>query len=134
MSELDRWRAQVDRCTRLRWAGVLLFGLALVLAGLTVAAVARGEAPAGRLLLAFAGAGLALGTFGTADDTALAAMFRLAGAGALPPRWSPEYQEELRRRPDRPARAHASPRAALIIPLVDLAVLSWLGIRLWGGA
>lgn len=134
MNDTERWLAQVARHTRLRWLGVVLFATGLVLAALTVLAVVQGEAPAGRLLLAFAGCGLALGTFGTSDDTALVAMHRLEAAGALPAAWAGELAAEEARRPGRAAHAHSSPKAALVIPVVDVLVLAWLAWRLWGGA
>lgn len=134
MTDTERWLAQVARYTRLRWVGVGLFAAGLALAALTLLAVVQGEAPAGRLLLAFAGCGLALGAFGTSDDTALVAMHRLKAAGALPAAWAGELATEEARRPGRAARAHASPRAALVIPVVDVLVLAWLAWRLGGSA
>lgn len=131
--DVARWTAHADRFTRLRWVGIGLFVLAALLLVGTLVEIALGVASWGRLPLAIFGLGLALGSFGAANDTAVHAMDFLARHGLLPERHAAEYAHERATRPERLPQLHASPRVATILPLVDAAVLGLLAWRLLHG-
>ena len=122
--------AAVATYTRLRWVGVALFGAALLVTAAHVGLVAGGM-PWTRMIPCILALGLSLSSFGTADDTALHTLRQLATAGPVPAQYAAELEQEQRRRPERMAAVHASPRASWILPLVALAVILLLGWRAW---
>ena len=126
-ADIDRWRAAVARYSRLRWVGMILFGLAAVVAGWHLALVVTAGMSGWKLLPCLLGLGLSLGAFGAADDTALFAMQQLQRAGQLDD--ARELDAERARRPDRLGRVHDSPKAALVLPLVALSIVAFLGAR-----
>lgn len=123
------WEAMADRYARLRWVGMGLFLVGAGTLALTVASVADGQ-PARTLLIALFGTGLALGSFGAANDTALHAMVQLHRAGALPPRHAAEFRHENEVRGARLRTLHASPKAAGVLPFVSVLALTWVLYRL----
>lgn len=113
---------------RVRWAGVVLFVLALPAAvGIVLNVI--GGAPLSQLLLAILGLGTSLGTFGTNNDTALVAMQRDARLGMLDPRFADELADESHRRPADLKNLHTSPKAALAFPLIASAAVAYAWFR-----
>lgn len=129
--DVARWEREVAWTTRLRWVGVALFAVALLLAALHVVLITRGMAWP-RAIPCILALGLSLSAFGTADDTALHGMRQLASPGPVPPRHAAEYDQERLRRPARVEAVHASPRAVWLIPLAAVVVIGLLSWRAWG--
>lgn len=123
------WQATADRYARLRWLGVGLFAVGAATFALALAGVVAGL-PARTLLVALFGTGLALGSFGAANDTALHAMLQLQRAGALPARHAAELKHEGAVRGPRLRTLHPSPRAAAVLPVVSSLALAWALFRL----
>lgn len=131
----DRLESTATLHARLRWAGIGLFGLALIAFALNLAAAAAGHAPFARVLLSVFALGMSLGTFGANCDTALHAMRQLHREGRLPARFAAEWAHERAVRPEKIEALHAAPRMALALPVVAfLAVTwaSWRGLVAWG--
>ena len=126
---VERLAAVAARYAALRWLGMGLFmaSAATFLLALTAAALGRAE-----WLHALPGIfamGMSLGAFGTANDTAVHAMAELARRGALPERHRGELATEQSRRPGRLESVHASPRAALVFPVLAAVVMVWVLTR-----
>jgi hypothetical protein len=124
-----------DRHTRLRWLGIALFGVATLVFLMNVAAWVTGHGAFKMVLLGLFALGMSLGAFGTNDDTALHALADLARDKRLPARHTPEWEGEHARRPIRTAGLHASPKAALLLPLVAILAIGFAGFRgltAWG--
>ena len=135
---MEREAARAMLHARARWIGVACFLVAVVeLAALLIAA-ARGLSPWSRVPLGLFAAGISLGTFGANNDTALVYASREASAGReVPVGLGAELAHEGRVRPGHVVGLHASPKAAWILPIVAVTVLSWTGWRLacaFGGA
>ncbi len=119
--------------SRWRWAG-----LPLLLTGVTLlmwAFVATmGGGTAWNLMLSLFGTGLGLASFGANHDTAMAFALRVRRAREprLPEGLSREVDEELERDRDAALGLRPSPRIALVIPLMALAVQCWVLLRLVG--
>lgn len=123
-AELERHAALY---TRLRWLGIAFFVVAAVLLVVRVWLVAQGALPPLRgILPSIAGLGFSLGSFGTANDTALSALRRLEGLGALRPAWAAELAHERAVRRARLDALHAAPRVALGLPVATALLLAWL--------
>ena len=112
--------AVARRYARLRWIGIGLFWISLILFGALVLAVAAYGLPPYRLMLGFLCMGLSLGSFGTASDTALWAMRELRSRNQLPPEFRKEWQQEVSLRADRIRGLHAAPRMALLMPILAM--------------
>lgn len=115
---------------RLRWVGVGLFAVALPILPLVIYGVFLGEVRPISLLPAIGCLGLSLGAFGTANDTSLHAARTAAERGELPPTVAAELAHEEAVRPQRLRELHSSPKAALVIPLVALALILYMGRHL----
>jgi len=120
---------QLERHARLRWFGVVLLWLALPGVALFASRIALGTAPLGQAFLCFGGVMAPLSAFGTNNDTAVFAMRELARRRALPPAFQAELARERQVRAERLADAHASPKAAIVLPMVAIAVVSFLYYR-----
>ncbi len=125
-------RASWTTFSRLRWLGVILFGLAIPLFAMGLGALVAGRAGIGTALPGVAAMGLSLGAFGTANDTALAAARSLVRSGQAPPEAALELDTEAARRPARLATLHASPKAAVIIPVLVVALQAYLWPKVLG--
>ncbi len=124
-----------DRHARLRWLGVALFGVALLVLATHVGAVVTARAPLKLVLLSVFGLGVSLGTFGANDDTALHALAELARRGRVPARHQAEWDRERAARPARLLGLHASPRASLVLPVIASVAVAYAAIRgfqAWG--
>ncbi|MBM4368210.1 MAG: hypothetical protein FJ102_18505 [Deltaproteobacteria bacterium] len=128
MNERTTWTA----FSSLRWVGIALFVVAIPLFALGLAALLAGRAGIGTALPGVAALGLSLGAFGTANDTALAAARNLARAGQAPAVAAAELDTEARKRAARLATLHASPKAAVIIPILVVALQAYLWPRVLG--
>jgi hypothetical protein len=117
------------RHTRLRWVGIGLFWVSLLLFLAAAGTVATGHMPPMRMLVGVMCMGLSLGSFGTANDTALWALREL-GDG-VPAEFQAEWQEELRLRRARLPSLHGSPKMAGLLPLLTLAAQGFAVHRLW---
>lgn len=123
-AELERHAALY---TRLRWLGIACFVVAAGLLGVRVWLVAQGSLPPLRgVLPSIAGLGFSLGSFGTANDTALHAIRRLEGLAPLRPAWAAELAHERAVRRARLDTLHAAPRVALGLPVATVLLLAWL--------
>ena len=73
---------------------------------------------------------------GANHDTAMALAFRvrMKGGDQLTDALREELGTELERDGDAVARLKAAPRIALVLPLVAIAVQTWVFLRLTGGA
>lgn len=130
---MEREAARAALHARARWIGVACFVVAGVeLVGLVVAA-ARGLSPWSRVPLGLFAAGISLGSFGANSDTALVLASRVVDAGgSVAEALRGELVHEARVRPGHVAGLHASPKAAWILPLVAVTMLTWTGWRLVG--
>ena len=117
---------------RLRWLGVVFFISALLLLGGTVVAVAMGLSPWIDIFLALFACGLALGTFGSHNDTALAILRDCRGAGDLPGRLGKEMDEEFVYRRLALSELNATPFMAWAITAIALLVQGLVVWRLLG--
>ncbi len=125
--------ARYARFAALRWVGVVLFVLAVpVPIAAVLTAALRDEGRWLWLLPSVGCLGLALGSFGTANDTALYALREAGRLGVLPPGPAGELAHEARVRPARLQAVHDSPIASVLIPLVALGLNGWVSLRLWG--
>lgn len=123
-----------------RWAGLRVLGgglffMAVGLFSLGLFTIFSGQLPLGRVMPCMLTMGLSLASFGTADDTLLATLKALRRQGPLAPNWAEEWQKEAIRRPRRLKEVHASPRAAMVIPLLAILAQGWVGrmlILAWG--
>lgn len=121
--------------SRLRWLGVVSFVAAAPLFVLGLAALVAGRGGWGLALPGVAALGLSLGAFGSANDSALASARELASRGAAPASAAAELAVEGERRPARLAAAHASPKTAVIVPVLVLLLHAYLWPRVlaaWG--
>jgi hypothetical protein len=112
--------------SRLRWVGIVLFTIAVPAAVVVVTRVILGLSPPGHLVVCLAGLLSSLSAFGTNNDTAVHAMRELDRLRALPAAFRAELRDEQARRPKVLAEIHASPKAALVVPIVAVLVVSWL--------
>lgn len=113
----------------LRWVGVALFLLAVPAAVLVVLEVLAWRSPPGHLLNIVLALGTSLGTFGVNNDTALAGMLRAERSGGLVSAVAAELALERARRPVQLDAVHASPKAAVVFPLIASAAVLWLWHR-----
>jgi len=135
MSDVSTWEGLAALHTRLRWLGAALFLVAAVLLVVRVVLVAQGALPPIRgILPSIAGLGFSLGSFGTANDTALWAMSKLDASGALPPAYTTELAHERSVRAERLAGVHAAPKVALGMPVAAVLLLAWLAWSAAGAA
>ena len=109
--------AQWQRYSGWRWLGIGLFCVALPGPPLAVGAIVMKGASLKLIPLSMLTLGLSLGSFGTANDTAVHALRELAHRGAPVPA-AAELTIEQEHRPARLAELHDSPKAALILPLI----------------
>lgn len=130
--QAEQWAARADRHSRLRWVGVALFSIAAVVFVGGVAALAMDHATLRILPWCLLAVGLALGSFGTNDDTTLHALAELARLGPVPPRHKAEWDKERKVRGARLSTVHTHPRASLVFPLLALAALLLAGWRVGG--
>lgn len=125
--------ARYGRYARLRWVGIAFFCAAVPIPFWALAtALLREEGRWGWVLLSVGCLGLSLGSFGTANDSALSALREAARLGALPPGPAAELAHERAVRPARLAAVHDSPWASWLIPLAALSIIGWTTSRLWG--
>ena len=120
---------------RLRWVGVACFIVAIPIPGLVLVSIVDGRLPWTWIFPAIGCLGLSLGTFGTANDTALHAL-RSAGAAGLPADAAAELRHEEQVRPARLAQVHHSPKASFIIPLLAALLIAHVVrqlIHVWSG-
>lgn len=128
---MEREAARAMLHARARWIGVACFLVAVVELGALLFAAARGLSPWSRVPLGLFAAGISLGTFGANNDTALVLASRVeAGGGSVAEALRGELVHEGRVRPGHVVGLHASPKAAWILPIVAVTVLSWTGWRL----
>lgn len=111
---------------KLRWVGIVLFTIAVPAAIVVIIRVMLGLSPPGHLVVCLAGLLSSLSAFGTNNDTAVHAMRELDRLRALPEAFRAELRDEQARRPKVLAEIHSSPKAALVVPLVAVLVVSWL--------
>lgn len=117
---------RVSLHAKLRWVGIVLFTIAVPAAIVVVTRVILGLSPPGHLVVCVAGLLSSLSAFGTNNDTAVHAMRELDRLHALPDAFRGELRDEQARRPKVLAEVHASPKAALVVPLVAVVVVTWL--------
>jgi hypothetical protein len=122
--------AQQRLFARVRWVGVVLFGLALPVLPLVVWAAAQGQLRWILVLPSIGCLGLSLGAFGTANDTSLHAARAASALGPLPPEVASELAHEEAVRPARLRAIHASPKASFVIPVVALGLILWMARNL----
>ena len=127
--DVARWSSALRRHAALRWLGVGMFGAALGVLGWHLVLLVGASLPFGKVLPCVLALGLSLGTFGANDDSAIVAMDRLDRLGALPAPFVAELSHERTARPRRLDSAHFSPKAALILPLLVVALLGFLTHR-----
>lgn len=120
-------RAQFHR--RFRYVGMVLFCAAVVVELAIGAAVVAGQLPARNLMLGVFALGVSLGSFGTANDTAIHAMLQLPTPA---PTLAAELAVERERRPERLDKLHASPRMVYALPAVATLTLGLLVSRVLG--
>ena len=116
----------------LRWVGVGLFVAALPLPPLAVYAALTGHLSPWGILPSIGCLGLSLGAFGTANDTSLHAARAAAAEGEVPAAVAAELAHERKVRPARLQALHASPKAAVVIPLVAIGLIVFVANRLAG--
>lgn len=118
---------------RWRWAGLplLISGVCLLLGAFTQL---LGGGSGWTLMLAFFGTGMGLASFGANHDTAMAFAIRVRQSRDhhLPAKLADEVEEELERDREGALGLRPSPRVALVLPLVALAVQCWVVLRLVG--
>jgi hypothetical protein len=134
-SMVTDWAARADRHTALRWVGIGLFCVATVALALNTGAALTGKAPFGRIFLSIFAMGVSLGSFGANNDTAIHALARLNDEGRVPERHAAEWKHEVAVRSDRLSSVHASPKVAMILPIVALVavvLMLWRGLSAWG--
>ncbi len=115
---------------RVRWVGVVLFAVGIVLLMAAMLGYFQGSVPGRRVVLSLLSCGLALGAFGSANDTALHAMHRLHGIGCLPSRHVSEWSHESNVRGERLRALHASPKTATFLPIIVVCLQGWLTLHL----
>ncbi len=121
----------VSRHAMLRYLGMPLFlGGALGLAGGLIA-WGSGSVPGGVPLLYLGATGLSLGTFGTHNDTAIAAMVAVGEEG-LEPAHRNELRAELERDRAGTLELTAMPKTAAVITVVALAFHALAAVKLLG--
>ena len=134
MAATDATVQRVQRHAHLRWIGapLLLSGLGLLCYALFGVFVGGSGMTLG---LSALGTGMALASFGANHDTAMALAFQLQGSGdlSLPTGIRDELEEELERSRDAVIGLRASPRVAMVLPLVAVLVQAWVAFRLFGG-
>ncbi len=128
MKDLD----QALFCTRARWVGVPLLAAGLLLLIGAILMVATGR-PWTLVPHALLGSGLALASFGANHDAAIALAWSARGQGdTLPEGLARELDAELERDRAGVLSLRASPKVAMVIPVVALAAQLWLVWRLIG--
>lgn len=125
----EDWTSRAELHRRFRYVGMALFCCAVVVELAVAAAVVTGGLPARNLMLGVFALGVSLGSFGTANDTALHAMLQLQSPPAT---FAAELTTERERRPGRLDVLHASPRMAFVLPVVASLTLALLVSRLLG--
>lgn len=125
-------RAQYALFRRLRWLGVVLFLCAIPVPVGVILAAALHEGRWAWLIPTIGCFGLSLGTFGTANDTAIFALRELAKREPLAPAAEAELRQEVAKRPERLLEVHSSPKAAFIFPLLAIALIGWMAMRIAG--
>lgn len=126
---LGRW--SIHR--RWRWIGIVLFCLAAPGPLVALTSIFLKGASWKLVFLSIGTLGLSLGSFGTANDTAVHALRELANRGAPIPD-AHELASERERRPARLAALHDSPKAAFIMPIVVIGLFAWqisIYMRTW---
>jgi hypothetical protein len=126
---VDELGARASRYAALRWLGMGLFVASALTFLVALAAAGMGRAPWLGALPGIFAMGMSLGAFGTANDTAIHAMAELERRGNLPERHRREWATEQANRPGRSDAVHASPRAALVFPVLALVVMAWVLTR-----
>ena len=119
--------------SRFRWIGVVLFAVAVPFPLVAVYTAAARGGHWGWILPSIGCMGLSLGAFGTSNDTAIHAARELAKRGAAHAS-AAELAHEERVRPKRLLAVHASPKAALIFPILAAALMAYMGHLLAGAA
>lgn len=119
--------ALASRHASLRWLGVPLFFFGVVLVVLAVIAVVGG-APWTRIPLALLATGLGLAAFGSNNDTALALAMeaRRVAPDRLPESLAAELEDELEQDRAAAMNLHPTPKVALVMPVLALALQGWL--------
>ncbi len=115
-----------------RWSGAVLLptGL-LLLAGGLLQSLAGGSG--WNVMLGLFSSGLGLASFGANHDTAMAHVLRARGSAGLPAALLKELDDELARTREGDPSLRPSPRVALALPVVALAVQLWVASRLFLG-
>jgi len=125
------------RHARWRWSGAPLLVTGAVLFMWALGDLARGGTGSTVLLSVF-GTGMALASFGANHDAAMAMAVRwrseAVGPAAvqLPDNLRDELAEELERDRAGTLSLRASPKVALVLPFVTIAVQAWVASRLLG--
>jgi hypothetical protein len=101
-----------------------------VLAVAVLSSVLAGRMEPGRLMFCLLCTALPLSAFGVSNDTAVASMRDLGRLGQLPKGWKPELAREASVRRERLRSVQASPKTALVVPLLALLALGWVSMRL----
>ena len=118
---------------RWRWIGIGIFCCALPGPAVAITSVIVKGASLKLVPLSVATLGLSLGSFGTANDTAVHALRELDRRGVEVPS-EIELATEQRKRPERLAALHDSPKAAMVLPVVALGLFCWqvfLYLKTW---
>ena len=125
----EDWSSRARFHRSFRYVGMALFCSAVVVELAVGAAVVTGGLPARNLMLGVFALGVSLGSFGTANDTALHAMVQIPSP---PAELASELATERERRPGRLDVLHASPRMAFALPVVASLTLGLLVSRVLG--
>jgi len=118
------------RHAAIRWVGVPLLLTGLLLLVLAILSTARGG-PWGNVPLGLLSTGLGLAAFGANHDAAMALAWRARSNGvALPDGLANELDTELQKDRSAILALRASPRMALVMPVVAICAQGWLAARL----
>ncbi len=115
-----------------RWSGAVLLpsGL-LLLAAALLQSLAGGSG--WNVALSCFGTGMGLASFGANHDTAMAHTLRARGTAGLPASLLRELDEELARSRGEDPALRPSPKIALVLPFVAVAVQGWVASRIFLG-
>ncbi len=123
--------ARYRRFGRLRWFGVALFCLAIPIPPTVLAAAILHDVRFTWLFPSIGCLGLSLGAFGAANDTALWSLREAAKLGPLPANALAELDHEREVRPARLMELHNSPKPSIVIPLIAVALISWVSVSMF---
>lgn len=119
---------------RWRWLGITLFCLAIPFPVLALTHIVVREGEWKLLLFSIGSLALSLGSFGTANDTAVHALRELDNQNRPVPNPA-ELAIEQERRAERLGKIHDSPKAAFVMPALAGGLIGWQALfylRAWG--